>query len=185
MSDEELPELEFDHDTEAPRNDGQVYKKWFRTKDSGGFLSVRAWADAGMLHIDIGATRGKELASHSEAYVPMVKLATYVRAVTNGYAPTLYPNETFVHYGGSMVAGEPLSRILKIEYWPNTTDSFIWKVGHFHATRSATGAYTPNMKQEIRRDSIKMTRVEMAELAYRLDTAIQGLVIANPALLGK
>lgn len=173
--------IEFDNGSDDQnRKPDEVYKKWFKAGDLSGFLSVRMWADAGLLNIDIGQTKNNELASHAAAYVPVVKLLTYLRAVTNGYAPNLYKDEVFVHYGGSMNDGNPVSRIFKIEYWKNDPSAFHWKIGHFRATRTAQGAYTPNMKEEIRRDSIKVARIEMAEITSWVEIAVASCISADP-----
>lgn len=180
MSDDNQIEIEFDQrGDEHARNADEVYKKWFKAGDLSGFLSIRMWADAGMAHVDIGQTKGGELVSHTAAYVPVVKLLTYLRAVTNGYASNLYKDEVFVHYGGSMVEGNPISRIFKIEYWKNDPSAFHWKIGHFRATRTDQGAYAPNMKEEIRRDSIKVSRLEMAEILTWIELAVTSCIISD------
>lgn len=192
MPDElEAPETELSFD-QRPGVDpkeyakNQVYKKWFFAGSVGGFLSIRVWPDAGMFHIDIGQLNAKkELVGHTEVWVPAIKFASYTRAVASGTYNLAYPNATFAHYGGAMIEQKPMSRIFKVEYWTKDEpqSGLHFKNGHFNAKRTDQGAYQPLLKEEIRRNSIKVTYAELLEIAYRLDLSISSCIINSPGWL--
>lgn len=156
----------------------QVYKKWFHSKSFGGFLSLRLWDETAMLNVDIGQTNEKnELVGNTSVWVPALKFNTYTRAVVSNspVATAAFPSHNFAHYGGAMVEGKAVSRIFKVEYWDKEgglASGFRFKAGHFGATKTATGAYQPDTKMSLRRNEIKVTHQEMAEIAMRLDYAI-------------
>lgn len=191
---EQNPAPEQDTNNHSP----EMYKKWFRTRDRSGFLSIRPWTEKNKCAIDIGELNGTgKMQSHTLVWTEMIALATYLRAVAQGSASTIYPanaragvatNEGFTTYGGGRVDGKPVSRILKVHYWQNGTGenatfdptSFAWKCGHFEARESASGAYIPDMTKGVSQNLIKVSRAEMAEMAYRLDLELQAGIIRNP-----
>ena len=164
---------------EEKKWDPDIFKKFWRTKTAGGFITVRSWFEAGKLSVDIGETSPEGgLLGNTLVWTPVFPFATYLRAITNGTASTLYSNdalEEFIYYGGSETSDGPVSRILKVGYWPNDTSgkAFQFKTGHFKARKSATGAFLPDMKSPISTHSIKVSRTEIAEISYVVDLAIQ------------
>jgi hypothetical protein len=169
-----------------------IYKKWFRTKDRSGFLSLRGWLEAGKVSVDIGETSGQGLQNNTMVWTNAVELVVYLKAIYDGNGASLFPAprgsegspETFTYYGGATVDGKPISRILKIEHWSTIKDGkklydssgFAWKCGHFGARKADSGAFIPDMTQSLSQNKIKVSRREMAEIFYRLDMVIQGFV---------
>lgn len=163
-----------------------IYKKWFRSKDRSGFLTLRHWFEAGKVSIDVGELSGEGLKGNTQVWTNAIALGTYLRSVTNGTAALLYPAqrgtsaEAFVYYGGGKIDGRPVSRILKVEHWSTGSgenrrydeSAFAWKCGHFVARQTDSGAYIPDMSQSLSQNSIRVTRTEMAEMSYRLDIAL-------------
>lgn len=179
----------------APQEDQKdfeddIFKKWFRTREKSGFLSLRGWLEAGKVSVDIGETGGKGLQNNTMVWTNAIELAVYLRAVYDGKATSLFPAprgsegsaETFTYYGGATVDGKPVSRILKVEHWSTIKDgkkiydsnAFAWKCGHFGARKADSGAFIPDMTQSLSQNKIKVTRKEMAEIYYRLDMVIRG-----------
>lgn len=170
-----------------------IYKKWFRTKDRSGFISVVPWFDdernIAKFNIDIGEadpSSGK-LISSTNAFVDAFKLGTFLHSVANGSAklnfgvrkkktngewgndPDFPTDESVSFYGGS---GE-LARVFRIHYWQTSdgfdSKAFVFKAGHFEGRQSANGAIIPDMSKNISRNSIKVTRPELAEMSYIID----------------
>ena len=166
-----------------------VYKKWFRTRDRAGFLSVDPWLDAGKCAIDIGEVDPKtnSVKGHTQAWTDIVDLATFLQTVRDGRGSALYPKEEFMSYGGTRIDGVPVSRVLRIHPWESggTVDAtgFAWKTGHFDAKESGQGAFIPNMDKMRSSNLIKVTRVEMAEISYRLNLHLTGYVARTPEYL--
>lgn len=159
-----------------------LWKKFFKFKDKGGFIALRPWLRAGKISVDIGETAAGGLVGNTLVWAPALPFAVYLRAVANDTAQKLYPAdgndnpaETYMYYGGGKTADGPVSRILKVSYWPNTTDgqAFQFKTGIFKARESATGAFLPDMKSPVSQNSIKVTRKEIAEISYVTDLALQ------------
>lgn len=171
-----------------PRDDFEddVYKKWFRTKDRSGFLAIRTWLDAGKISVDVGELGQEGLKGNTQVWANAIDLALYTRAVYDDRATALFPSqrntspETFVYYGGGQIDGKPVSRILKIEHWSTGSgdsksydaSAFAWKCGHFAARKTDSGAFIPDMSKGLSQNSIKVSRLEMAEISYRLNVAI-------------
>lgn len=185
--------------TDEERDYGEdLYKKWFRTGSSGGFLSLRPWWDAGKLSVDIGeidASGG--LRGHTNVWVGVITLSVYLQAVAGGADSVLYPANAkaglpspgMVYYGGAMTDSGPVSRILKVHHWMHgegeeatfDPNGFVWKTGIFEGRRSSTGAFIPDMSRPPRSSNmIKATRLEMAEMAYRLDVGIRAYASEHP-----
>lgn len=173
--------------------DAPLYKKWFRSKTQSGFLSIRPWFVGMKFNIDIGKTSpdGK-LDSSTSCFVDAVDFAAYLKSVVNGNAILNYPAnerngtthpESFVSYGGAIINNQPVSRILKIQYWTSNdvidTSAFVWKAGHFKARKSESGAFIPDMKSPLSVDSIKVTRQELVGISYLLDLCLQSHVTNN------
>lgn len=191
MTDEELPAGEKDYGED-------LYKKWFRTGASGGFLSLRPWWDAGKLSVDIGEIdAGGGLKGHTNVWVGVIQLSVYLSAVANGVDAVLFPANAkaglpspgMVYYGGAMTESGPVSRILKIHHWMHgdgddasfDKTAFVWKTGIFEGRRSQTGAFIPDMSKPARsQNMIKASLVEMAEMAYRLDVGIRAFAAQTP-----
>lgn len=165
-----------------------VFKKWFKTGGKSGFLAVGTWLEAGKAYVDIGDNTGGE-AKATKVFTDALQLATFLRAVYDGNGDKLYykrgelpTSESFVYYGGAKVDGSPVSRVLKIHHWQTDFDkenpkfdsrSFVWKTGHFHARQVDSGAFIPDKsKPPISMNMIKVSRVEMAEMHYRLELAL-------------
>lgn len=183
----------FPEEDQAPVNKGSrdnfeddVYKKWFRTKDRSGFLAIRGWLDAGKISVDVGELGNDGLKGNTQVWANAIDLAVYLRAVYHDKATALYPSqrntspEAFVYYGGGQIDGKPVSRILKIEHWSTGSgdkksydaSAFAWKCGHFAARKTESGAFIPDMSKSLSQNSIKVSRVEMAEISYRIDLAL-------------
>lgn len=172
-----------------------LYKKWFKSPSASGFISIKPLLKIGKFRIDIGATGSDaSLKSHTETFVDSILFATYCKAVVGGYAKNLYKtnaklgvptDEGIVFYGGGTGPdGKPISRIFKSHYWrkgENDYDNsaFMFKCGHFKANKSSSGAFLPDMTSPLSTDSIKITRVEMAEISYRLNLAINSYACRN------
>ena len=172
-----------------------LYKKWFKSPSASGFVSIKPLLKIGKFRIDIGATGSvASLKSHTETFVDSILFATYLRAVIGGYAKTLYatnaklgvPTDEGVAFygGGTGPDGKPISRIFKSHYWrkgEDTYDSsaFVFKCGHFKANKSSSGAFLPDMSSPLSTDSIKITRVEMAEISYRVDLCLNSYANSN------
>lgn len=190
--DSNTPEAVFSKDNKDYEND--LYKKWFRSKTQSGFLSIRPWFTGMKFKIDIGKTSpdGK-LISHTHLYVDAIDFASYLRAIVNGNATTIFPAndrmgiptpEGFASYGGAKVDGKAISRIFKAHHWTNgdsiDSSAFVWKAGHFAARVSDTGAFIPDMKSPLSVDSIKVTRQDICSISYLLDLALNSHVSNNP-----
>jgi len=169
-----------------------LYKKWFRTKDRAGFVSLRPFFKAGKVVIDIGKAdpNSSALLSSSEAYVDVVQLGTYLRAIVEGRAAKLYPKSDYLKVdtdeGLTIFGGKgTLSRVFKAHHWPGkdkgTYDSsaFQWKVGHFEGKESSNGLIMPDWQKPKSVDSIKVTRTDIAEISYTLDIALQAYAVQN------
>jgi hypothetical protein len=190
--DEDIPidnEEHIDAEPPAPaettgQRDSTLWKKWSMSGGVGRFLTVRPWLAASKVAIDIGETGAEGLKGHTLAWANTLSLTTYLEAVKNGRAKDLYPPEQgmplegYAYFGGAMMDNQPVSRILKIHYWPTGKDSFddrafIWKTGHFNARKSNTCAFIPmDMKSALSFHSIKVNRREMAELATAMNLAM-------------
>lgn len=161
----------------------ELYKHWFKTKDRGGFLSISPWLEANKLTIDIGEIVGGKV-TNTKVYANMMELYAYVRAVSEGKGVEKYPGgttsntnpETYSSFGGSIKGGNPVSRILKIEYWNQgkDTSSFAWKTGHFKGRKTDSGAILPvDMGSPISANLIKIPRIEMDKIYHLLHFTIQ------------
>lgn len=171
-----------------------LYKKWFRSKTQSGFLSVKPWFAGMKFNIDIGKTNSSgKLESSTSCFVDAVEFAAYMRSVINGTGALNYPansrlgtahDESFVSYGGAIINDQPVSRIMKIQYWSSNdtvdTSAFVWKNGHFKARKSDNGAFIPDMKSPLSVDSIKVSRQEMVSISYHLDLALFSHVTNTP-----
>ena len=199
-------ELIVQPEPQEPENGQQtpdVYKKWFRTKDRSGFLSMRPWTEKNKLSVDIGEVSPKEgrVQSHTLVWTDLLGLATYLRAIAANTAAVIYPAsprtgvptpEGYVSYGGGNVDGKPVSRILKVHHWQQgrgddaqyDPTSFVWKAGHFEARTAGQGAFIPDMTKPISQNLIRVSRAEMAEMAYRIDLLLNGAVANNPHYFG-
>jgi hypothetical protein len=172
-----------------------LYKKWFKSPSASGFLSIKPILSIGKFRIDIGATgQDASLKSHTETFVDSILFATYLQTVTSGRGEVIYPanqklgvttSEGIVFYGGGTGQdGKPISRIFKSHHWrkgENEYDqtSFVFKCGHFKANKSSSGAFLPDMSSPLSTDSIKVTRVELAEISYRVDLCLNAYANSN------
>jgi hypothetical protein len=174
----EAPPAAAEPGTPKEYTDTTLWKKWSVSGGVGRFLTVRPWIAAGKVAADIGETEGGgPLKGHTLAWANTLQLTTFLTAVRDGRGTVLYkatakePAENYAYFGGAMIEGQPVSRILKIHHWPLKDGkfddtAFIWKCGHFKADKSKTGAFIPkDMKNPISFHSIKVNRLEMAELA--------------------
>ncbi len=173
-----------------------LYKKWFKSPSASGFISIKPLLKIGKFRIDIGATGSDaSLKSHTETFVDSILFATYCKAVVGGYAKNLYKtnaklgvptDEGIVFYGGGTGPdGKPISRIFKSHYWRRgesdyDDSAFMFKCGHFKANKSPSGAYLPDMTSPLSTDTIKITKVEMAEISYRIDLCLASHANSNP-----
>lgn len=171
-----------------------VYKKWFRTRDKSGFLTLEAWWDADKISVDVGSTEGKDLKGSTKVWTNIEPLLTYLTAVRDGRAAALYPKkekagapspEAFVYYGGGQMDGKPVSRILKIHYWGAGSDSegdassFVVKTGHFEARLADSGAFIPNLSKPLSTNLIKLTHLEIAEIVTAMQLRLTAAHVAR------
>lgn len=181
---------QYEHEPEPEEQDygTDLYKKWFKSGDRSGFLSLRPWLDAGKISVDIGELKGKQLVSNTQVWANIVDLNTFLKSVAEGTAAKLYPANTrqqvqtpegFTYFGGGEMDGKVVSRIIKIHHWQNGDDSydtngFAWKTGHFEGRKSGTGAIIPDMSKCLSMNMIKLTRQDMALAAMRLNLTLSG-----------
>ena len=169
----------------------ELYKKWFKAGNQSGFISITPWYSAAKAAIDIGSVNPdtKAVKSSTKCFVSMVDFAVYLRAIVNCQAETLYPKrdqcpspESYVSYGAS---GD-LSRVFKVHYWGAGSDSegdpraFAFKCGHFGGKVTQSGATIPDFKDRKSADMIKISRLELHEISYRLDLAMIRYAVTNP-----
>ncbi len=173
-----------------------IYKRWFRTKDKSGFISIIPWFDneKGIvkLNIDVGESdpSTNALRSSTNAFVDAYKFGSFVKAIANDTAKSIFPSknkkinnewkpdpdhptdESIAFYGGS----NGVARIIRIHHWqtPNGYDSsaFVVKIGHFEGNTSHSGAIIADMSKIISRNQIKVSRQEMAEISYIIETEL-------------
>ena len=171
----------------------ELYKKWFRSKTSSGFLAIKPWFEGMKFKIDIGKTAPEgKLISSTNVYLDAFDSAAYLKSIANGTAITNYPAnertgipspEGFSSYGGSEINGKPVSRIFKSHYWQNgdsfDPNAFAWKCGHFAARKSESGAFIPDLKSPISVDFIKVTRQDICSISYLLDLSLAAYVANN------
>lgn len=165
---------------------GELYKVWKKVGTIGRFLTIAPWMEAGKVSIDIGETGEGGLKSNTKCFASLLSLTTYLQAVCDNQAAQLYPaddkkgvptQEGFVAYGGANTPQGPVARLVKIHYWgtgEKTYDAraFAWKTGCFKAKTSTSGAFIADMSQVLSINSIKVSRVEMAEMALVLQLAL-------------
>jgi len=180
-------------DDDKPKYNNNLYKKWFKSKTQSGFVSIRPWFQGMKFSIDIGKTNSDgKLESSTNCFVDAVDFGAYLKSIANNTALFNFPSnekmgvstpESFVSYGGSVVDGQPISRIFKSQYWQSgeTFDStaFMWKIGHFKARKSDSGAFIPDMKSPLSVDSIKVTRQDIVSISYLLDLALISHTVNN------
>lgn len=153
----------------------EIYRKWFKTKEKSGFLTIKDALAIGRVSVDIGEV-GEKLKSSTLVWVNAVELAVYLKAVEAGTFAQLYGTGdtvgTFTYYGGANTKKGTVSRILKVEPLKPDMKSFYWKAGIFEARVSATGAFMPEMDKPVSMNLIKVSLLETKEILYRLDLAI-------------
>jgi hypothetical protein len=187
----DLEEHEVSFETEPTttvKYDAELFKKWFKAGERQGFLSIRPWLSAGKFVVDVGevGTDGKVKGS-TAVFVDAVKLSTFLQSVSNGSAPNLYPAikgqtpspESFVSFGGNKE--KTIARVFKIHYWNNGQDAsaFVWKCGHFEGSPTSTGAVKPDTTKPLSVNLIRISRQEMAEIAYRIHVCLVGYAARN------
>lgn len=161
----------------------EIYKKWFRTKEKQGFCSITAWFEGQKVVIDIGEVTSETKAT--KCFVDAYDFLTWAKAVRDGRATTLYPPndreqrntpEAFTSFGGS---GD-VARVFKAHWWNTARDGkdatpgggFAFKCGHFKGRTTGQGAIIPDFQSPLSINQIKMTHVEVATVANRLDHAL-------------
>jgi hypothetical protein len=178
---------------DKPKYNNNLYKKWFKSKTQSGFVSIRPWFQGMKFSIDIGKTNPEgKLESSTNCFVDAVDFGAYLKSIANNTASFNFPSnekmgvstpESFVSYGGSVVDGQPISRIFKSQYWQSgeafDSSSFMWKIGHFKARKSDSGAFIPDMKSPLSVDSIKVTRQEIVSISYIVDLSLISHVVNN------
>lgn len=173
---------------DKPAFEEPLHKHYFKMRDFGGLLSITPFTNAEKFKIDIGQLDGNDkLVQATEAYVEFVSLAAFLRAVVNNTVEHVFLEPktrnagTLVQYGGGSKDGQVISRILKIApdlgvdkdgkatkpYGPGS--GFVWKCGHFAATKGANGAIVPDMSKPIQQNFIKTSRQVISEIAVKVD----------------
>jgi hypothetical protein len=172
--------------TETKQYRDPIYKQWFKTKERSGFLSISPWLEANKFIVDIGeAGADGKLKGSTACYVDAITLSLYCKSVYDLTAKDLYPanakngvptDEALTIYGGSKPSGKVVSRVFKIHHWQKGQEydlsAFTWKCGHFEGRESASGAFMPDLNKPISVNSIKVNRLQMAEIAYRMNIHI-------------
>lgn len=168
----------------------EIYKKWFKAGSNSGFLSITPSLAIGKWTIDIGSVdpNSNEVKSNTKCYVNPVQFNTYLRSVVAGTAKDLYPKrsqcpspESYVSFGGS----NNLSRVFKVHYWgagpdkEGTPGGFAWKTGLFGGKTTSTGAIEPDWSDRKSADMIKVSLLEMNEIAYVLDIELRSYAARN------
>lgn len=170
-------------------SDTEVYKRHWRSKSKGGFLTITQAFQIGKVGVDIGEYgQDGKLLTHTRVFASAIGLAVYLRAVIDGTAVRLYPenenknitNEGFVAFGGAETDAGPVSRILKIGYNNNDTEVFQWKAGIFGGRKTESGAYLPNYKDARSENATLVPRVDMHEMQYRLDLSVHSYASRHP-----
>lgn len=178
---------------DKPKYTNTLYKKWFKSKTQSGFVSIRPWFQGMKFSVDIGKTNADgKLDSSTNCFLDAVDFAAYLKAITTGTAVSNFPAndrmgtstpESFVAYGGAVVNNQPISRIFKSQYWQSGENvdpsAFMWKVGHFKARKSDSGAFIPDMKSPLSVDSIKISRQEIVSISYLLDLSLISHAVNN------
>lgn len=176
--------------------DDDIYKKWYKTKDRSGFVSLNGWLEAGKASIDVGELNNEQLKGSTKVWVNAVELFTYLDSIRQNTSKTLYQKkgndnpteESFSYYGGGKVDNQPISRVLKIHHWQTQfgdnpsydNRSFVIKTGHFHAKEAYSGAFIRDAsKPPLSVNMIKMSRLEMVEMAIRMELALHGFAAKN------
>ena len=197
-----LGSIKIDKDTpsnqsisDAKQYDQDLYKKWFRSKNQSGFLSIKPWYQGLKFKIDIGKTSSDgKLIGSTMIFVDAIDFAAYLDSIINGTARTNFPQndkngipteEGFVSYGGGIIDSKPISRIFKSHYWQNSDktydqNAFAWKCGHFQARKTESGAFIPNMTSPVSVDSIKVSRQDIVSIAFILKLSLTSHVTNNP-----
>jgi hypothetical protein len=168
-----------------------MYKKWFRSKDKSGFLSITPWFDPekniAKLTVDIGESdpNTNKLLSSTNAYVDAHFFGAYLKSIANGSAVKNFPAgynektlidkptpESHTFYGGS----GNTARVFRIHHWALPAHgsyddkAFVWKIGHFESRGSSSnGAIIPDMSKPISKNMIKVSRLDIVEISYIID----------------
>jgi hypothetical protein len=167
----------------------EFYKYWFSFKGRGGFLGLNPWLETNKIGIDVGSLAEKNgktaLESNTMLWTNTLDLYAYLTAIREGTAESLYPAndragtgpESYVYYGGGVMEGKVVSRILKVVYWQDKNGNddktaFAWKAGHFEGSKGPTGAIVPNMSKALSMNQIKIPRLEMVKMQQRLEITL-------------
>lgn len=161
-----------------------VHKKWMQTTGKGGFVNVEYWPRTNRVVIDIGTTQDNKLISSAKCYVKAYQFLAYLEAEVNDTVDHLYPDffsedpkkVGVVWYGGTGGAN-PVARVFKSQPWYNDQTGRAFKCGWFEGEPKAKGAISPIYSKELRKEQIKMTMVEIAELyqALKMTMLVQTL----------
>lgn len=172
-----------------------LFKKYFVSKFAEGFLTIKPWYETMKFSIDIGEVSSGSLKSNTLVWVDAIALNVYLQSITNGTAIDLYPAnakekiptpESFATYGGSLSKeNECVARILKIHYWQTKegfdSNGFAWRAGAFNGVKQPTGAITPvNTDTPLSQNQIKISRLEMHHIAYKLNLGLCAFVGSHP-----
>lgn len=176
------------------KHEQNIYKKWFKTRDKSGFISLQGWAQAGKISIDIGEIVNDQVRS-TKVWTNIIEFAAYIKSITNNTHKYLYPGSnnmpdgSFIYYGGGVVDGKPISRVVKIHSWqygpkdsPKYDDkAFAFKAAHFPAKKSQSGAYIPEMSSgPLSINMIKVLTQDIAAMSYRLDLYLTSFACNYP-----
>lgn len=177
--------------------DSPLYKEWFKTKTTAGFISIVPWfydnngKPVNKVVVDIGTVSptSNTVESATKCYLDAISLATYLDLVVkhpqiaveaypmNKWRAGLNSPAGYIAYGGS----GSVARIFKIEYYGANKESigtpgvFQWKCGHFEGKTTSSGAIQPDFSKPLSQNMIRRTLVQMAEISYRLNLALSGL----------
>lgn len=176
------------------QHEEHIYKKWFKTKEKSGFISIQGWAQAGKISIDIGEIVNDNVRS-TKVWTNIVEFAAYIKSITNNTHKFLYPQNnnmpdgSYIYYGGGVVDNKPISRVLKVHNWqygskdsPKYDErSFAFKSAHFSAKKSYSGAYIPDMSQgPLSINMIKVLTQDISAMSYRLDLYLNSFACNYP-----
>lgn len=151
-----------------------VYKKWFKTRDRQGFLSVKDALEINKFVLDIGEQKPGQEMSSSHTFIDADELPVILDKL---YTGALVKGDAIMLYGGGRIDGNPISRVFKVEQWSDQNDAWAFKNGIFQAKETNTGAFTPIMDKPISMNLIKVNLDDVAKMRLRVNMVLQRFAV--------